>query len=140
MSSIWSAISIAGTGSAVDQTWINTIGSNVANMNDGVTPGKPLYQAQYVNVSERISPTFSGQSGTGAGVQVNAIDLGPAKGELKYDPTNPIANGKGYVEYPVVNLGKEMTDLVQAQMSYQANAQVMAHAKSSYQSILNIKA
>ena len=52
----------------------------------------------------------------------------------------PAANAQGDVEYPVVDLGSEMTDLVQAQTSYQANAEVMSHATDAYQAILDIKA
>ena len=140
MSSIWSAIDIAGTGTSVDQTWLDAIGSNVANMNDAVTPGQPVYQAQYVVAGERVVPGTPGGPGAAEGVQVNAIDLGPSTGEMQYQPTNPLANAQGEVAYPVVNLGTEMTDLAQAQMSYQANAEVMSHAKTAYTSILNIRA
>ncbi len=139
MSSIWSAVDIAGTGVNVDQTWIDTIGGNVANMNDAVTPGQPVYQAQYVNAGPRIAAGAAGYA-TEAGVQVNAIDVGPATGELQYDPSNPVANAKGMVEYPVVDLATQMTDLVQAQTSYQANAKVMGSAKTAYEAILSIKA
>jgi flagellar basal-body rod protein FlgC len=140
VSSMWSGIDIAGSGAEVDQTWIDTIGGNVANMNDGVTPGQPVYQAQYVDAGEQVEPNDSGTRGAGVGVQVNAVDLGPASGQIEYDPTNPVANAQGDVEYPVVDLGSEMTDLVQAQTSYQANAEVMSHATDAYQSILDIKA
>ena len=137
MSSIWSGIDIPGTGVEVDQTWINSIGGNVANMNDAVTPGQPVYQAQYVEAGEQVEP---GGAGAGMGVQVNDVTVGPASGQLEYDPTNPVANAQGDVEYPVVDLGTEMTDLVQAQTSYQANAEVMSHASDAYQAILDIKA
>lgn len=143
MSSTWSAVEIAGTGVNVNQTWIDTIGSNIANMNDAVTPGQPIYQAQYVNAGQRVEPSGpSGPSGpgAGAGVQVNAIDLGTAKGEMRYDPSNPLANAKGVVEYPSVDLATQMSDLIQAQTSYQANAKVMSTAKDAYLAILNIKA
>jgi flagellar basal-body rod protein FlgC len=140
MSSIWSGIDIAGTGAEVDQTWIDAIGGNVANMNDAVTPGQPVFQAQYVEAGEQVEPTGSVAPGAGMGVQVNEIALGPASGQIEYDPTNPVANAQGNVEYPVVDLGSEMTDLVQAQTSYQANAEVMSHATSAYQAILDIKA
>jgi flagellar basal-body rod protein FlgC len=140
MSSIWSAVDIAGSGADVDQTWIDTIGANVANMNDAVTPGQPVYQPEYVDAGEQVDPVDSNAPGAGVGVQVDAITLGPASGETEYDPTNPVANGQGEVEYPVVDLGTEMTDLVQAQTSYQANAEVMSHATDAYQAMLDIKA
>ncbi len=71
MSSIWSGIDIAGTGVEVDQTWIDSIGGNVANMNDAVTPGQPVYQAQYVEAGEQVEPPGSGTAGAGMGVQVD---------------------------------------------------------------------
>lgn len=140
MSSIWSAVNIAGTGTAVDQTWMDAIGSNISNMNDAVTPGKPVYRAQYVVVGESTTTGSQGYQNVGAGVHVNAIDLGPANGENQYQPNNPIANAQGEVTYPVVDLGSQLTNMVQAQMSYEANAQVMSHAKTAYSSILNIRA
>lgn len=131
MSEIWSAIDTAGSGASVDQTWLDTIGGNVANMEDGVTPGQPVYQAQYVD---------AGAQSNGEGVQVDAIDLGPKQGEIEYEPGNPIANAQGEVEYPVVDLGSQMVNLEEAQSSYQANAQVLSDAKTAYESILDIKA
>lgn len=128
---MWSAIDTAGSAADVDQTWIDAIGGNVANMEDGVTPGKPVYQAQYVEAGEQAN---------GEGVQVNTIDLGPKQGEIEYEPENPVANAQGEVEYPVVDLGSQLVDLEEAQASYQANAQVLSDAKTAYQSILDIKA
>jgi flagellar basal-body rod protein FlgC len=137
---MWEAIDIAGSGASVDQTWIDTIGGNVANMNDGVTPGQPVYQAQYVDAAAQVEPGDPESSGDGLGVHVQSIEEGSAQGQLEYDPTDPAANAKGDVEFPVVDLGTEMTDLVQSQTSYQANSAVMSHATSAYQAILSIKA
>lgn len=137
---MWEAIDIAGSGSAVDQTWIDTIGGNVANMNDAVTPGQPVYQAQYVDAAAQVASGNPPPGGGGFGVRVRSIELGPSKGQVVHEPTNPSADAQGNVEYPVVDLATEMTDLVQAQTSYQANSAVMAHTTSAYQSILNIKA
>ncbi|MHB1209902.1 MAG: flagellar basal body rod protein FlgC [Acidimicrobiales bacterium] len=138
MSSIWSSIDVAGTGVTVDQTWINSISSNIANMNDGVTPGAPVYRAQYVVAGEQVPGGMPGALGTG--VQVQAIDLGPAQGQNAYEPSNPVANAQGEVAYPVVDMNTQLTNLIQAQTSYQANAKVMVDAKIAYQAILNIKA
>ncbi|HUW88228.1 MAG TPA: flagellar basal body rod C-terminal domain-containing protein [Candidatus Paceibacterota bacterium] len=140
MSSTWSAVNTAGTGVTVNQTWIDTISSNVANMNDAVTPGQPVYRAQSVNAGQRVGPSGPWGPGADSGVQVNAIELGSAKGRMQYEPNNPLANAEGLVEYPAVDLATQMTSLIQAQTSYQANAKVMSNAKDAYQAILNIKA
>jgi flagellar basal-body rod protein FlgC len=132
---MWEAIDIAGSGASVDQTWIDSIGGNVANMNDGVTPGQPVYRAQYVDAGAQVDG-----DGHGDGVHVQSIELGPATGQDQYQPHNPRANAGGEVAYPVVDLGEQMTDLIQSQTSYQANSAVMSHATSAYQSILSIKA
>jgi len=140
MSSMWNAIDIAGSGANVDQAWIDTIGGNVANMNDAVTPGQAVYQPQYLVVGEQAETSNSTSPMPGAGVKVDSIELGSSAGEIESDPNNPVANKAGDVEYPAIDLGTEMTDLVNAQTSYQANAEVMSHATDAYDAILDIKA
>lgn len=131
------SISVAGSGLEVDQTWIDAIGGNVANAEDAVTPGKSVYRDQEVVAA--ASPPAGGSS-VGDGVEVEGIELGSAEGTLTYDPGNPIADSRGYVTYPSVNIGHEMTSLVEAQVSYEVNAKVLQNATDAYQAILNIKA
>ena len=132
---MFEAIDIAGSGINADQTWIDTIGGNVANSNDAATPGQPVYQAQYVDLQAIPEP-----GGPGMGVQVQKIELGSAQGQLAYEPTNPKADALGEVAYPVVDLASEMTGLIQSQTSYQANASIMSKSTAAYESILHIKA
>jgi len=127
---MFGVLPISGSGLGVDQTWIDTIGGNLANANDQVAGGKATYQAQYVDAA----PTASG------GVHVAGISLGSAKGVLRYDPSNPKANVKGYIAVPAVDAATEMVGLVEAQTNYQANASVISHAMSAYDAVLAIKA
>jgi flagellar basal-body rod protein FlgC len=41
--------------------------------------------------------------------------------KLVYDPSHPDADENGYVTYPNVNVVTEMTDLIDATRSYEAN-------------------
>jgi len=127
---IFGVLPISGSGLGVDQTWLDTIGGNLANAADQAPGGTPVYQAQYVDAA----PTPDG------GVEVAGISLGSAKGVLRYDPTSPEANAKGYVAVPAVDAATEMVGLVEAQTNYQANAAVISHAVEAYNSILAIKA
>lgn len=132
--STFSALDIAGSGVSTDQTWIDTIGGNVANMNDTVNPSQPVYRPEFVVAAPRT------ESGADApGVQVEAVTLGSAQGVLQYQPGNPAANPQGIVKSPDVSLGHEMVSLTMAQASYQANSDVMSHADRAYQSILSLK-
>jgi flagellar basal-body rod protein FlgC len=133
------SIGIAGSGLNVDEAWIDTIGGNVANSEDAVSPGQPVYRAQYLDVEAQPQPDVEGGANYGAGVEVQSVALGSAKGVLVEDPTSPLAKN-GEVEMPDVDVGHELVSLVEAQTSYQANVNVMQHATTAYQAILDIKA
>ena len=49
---------------------------------------------------------------------------------MVYDPKNPIADEKGYVAFPNVNVVEEMTNMISASRSYQTNIEVMNTAKT----------
>lgn len=136
---MFDAVDIAGSATAVDQTWMDTIAGNIANMNNAVTPGQQVYRPEYVE-AEATAPSPSNPDGPGEGVHVANVILGSAQGQIVNDPTNPVANAQGNVEYPQIDLASEMTDLIQSQTSYQANSAVMSHSTTAYQAILDIKA
>jgi flagellar basal-body rod protein FlgC len=136
--SMFPAISIAGTGLEVDQTWIDAIGGNVANADDAVTPGQPVYRDEEI-VAAAVPGGGLGTSDAGDGVEVRGVALGSAQGTLTYDPSDPIANKQGYVTYPEVNIGNEMTSLVQAQVSYEVDSKVLQNSTDAYNAILQIK-
>ena len=47
-----------------------------------------------------------------------------------YDPSHPDADADGYVYYPNVNIVTEMTNLIDASRSYEANATAFTASKS----------
>ena len=57
---------------------------------------------------------------------------------LKYEPDHPDANEEGYVAYPNINLMEEMTNMIQATRSYEANVSAMQSAKDMAMSSLEI--
>jgi flagellar basal-body rod protein FlgC len=132
--SMFPAINIAGTGLEVDQTWLDAIGGNVANAEDAVTPGQPVYRDE-----EIVAGAIPSSGSSGEGVEEKGVSLGSSQGILTYDPTDPIANKQGYVTYPDVNIGHEMTSLVEAQVSYEVNSKVLQNCTDAYNAILQIK-
>lgn len=131
---MFSTIPVAGSGLVVDQTWLDTIGGNIANANDAVTPGGRVYREEYV----QVMPETPAAGEVASGVQVVGIPLGSARGKLAWAPGNPLANAQGMVEYPNIHLGHEMVSLVNAERSFQANAAVLSHSVNAYKSILAI--
>jgi hypothetical protein len=56
----------------------------------------------------------------------------------KHDPKNPVADEKGYVAFPNVNVVEEMTNMISASRSYQTNVEVMNTAKTMLLRTLSI--
>jgi flagellar basal-body rod protein FlgC len=128
---VFGAIGIAGTGMDVMRKWLDAVSDNLANMNTVVRTNEPAFQARYIQAQE-IS------TGDG-GVKVKAALLsGDTVGRLQYDPTNPLADEKGYVRAPGMDMSSQMTQLIMAQRGYQANAAVVDRAKAAYEAALQI--
>jgi flagellar basal-body rod protein FlgC len=57
---------------------------------------------------------------------------------MVYQPDHPLADAKGYVRYPDIDLASQMGQLIMAQRGYQANAAVVDRAKVMYEAGLQI--
>ena len=74
----------------------------------------------------------------GAGVEVVGVAVDPAPPNVVHDPGHPDAGPDGYVALPNVNVIEEMTDMVAATRSYEANVAAINAAKSMFQSALDL--
>jgi len=125
---------------------MDTISQNIANVN--TTRGKNglPYRRKTVlfeEMSQRNSfkNMFQGyleDYATGGGVKVSKIVEDKAPFITTYDPTHPDANAEGYVSLPNVNTIEEMTNLISANRSYEANITAFNATKSMISSALNI--
>ena len=125
---MFEALGIIGSGMHVHQTWMDAISDNIANVNTVRPAGQPAFQARYVLA----------QSVAGGGAAVGGIALGNAQGRLVFDPTHPLADAKGYVRLPDVDLAEQMTSMIMAQRGYQANAANLDRVRASYQAALQM--
>jgi flagellar basal-body rod protein FlgC len=55
------------------------------------------------------------------GVRVERIMTHQGEGKMVYEPSHPDANDEGYVEKPDISLVEQMTDMMKARGSYEAN-------------------
>jgi flagellar basal-body rod protein FlgC len=123
------AIGIAGTGLTLHRKWLDAISDNMANINTAKPTDGAAFQARYIVAQE-------GEGVSGA--YVAGAAYGSAEGRMVYEPDNPIADAKGYVRYPDIDLSSQMGALIMAQRGYQANAAVVDRAKETYQAALEI--
>ncbi len=145
MSDFLSGFRIGGSGMAAQRMRMNTISSNIANINTTRTPEGGPYRRKDV-VFEAIPDSKNFGDVLGATdpkqdfnrVQVTDVVYDKKAPILKYDPTHPDANEEGYVAYPNINLMEEMTNMIQATRSYEANVQAIQATKDMALSALEI--
>ena len=130
---LFGAIGIAGTGLNLNRKWLDAVSDNIANMNNAASTDAEAFQERFI-----IAQANDYGSGTG-GVQVGGVALsGKAEGRLVYEPNHPLADDKGYVRYPDIDLGNQMSQLMIAQRAYQANLTVVDRAKTAYEAALQL--
>ena len=138
------ALNISSSGLSAQRMRMNTISSNIANVNTTRTPEGGPYRRKDVQF-EAIpqAKTFGEILHTNpqkniARVQVTDITVDRKAPILKYEPNHPDANKEGYVAYPNINLMEEMANMVQATRSYEANVSAMQATKDMANSALEI--
>ena len=127
------AIDIAQTGADVSQLWLEAIAHNIANVNTVRSADEEPFRALMVHAEESLD-------GGGIGEGTRAVQIVRSEGEPMwvFDPEHPLASEDGYVVRPVVDMAKEMVDMIAAQRSYQLNLQVIKTNEETYQSALQI--
>lgn len=129
---MFDALSVSGSAMHVHQTWMDALSDNLANVNTVRRTRDPAFQTRYV-VAEAVE-----NGSTGAGVAVAGVTLGSAAGRVAYSPDNPLADDRGYVRLPEIDLGEQMTDMIMAQRGYQANIANLDRVRQSYQAAIQM--
>jgi flagellar basal-body rod protein FlgC len=127
--STFNAIGVAGSGVTVYRKWLDAVSDNIANMDNVSRTSEKAFQARYVVAQE---------ASDGNGAQVGGVAFGSAEGIVTFDPDNPLADSKGYVRRPDIDLGGQMAQMMMAQRAYQANLSVVDRAKESYTAAINL--
>jgi flagellar basal-body rod protein FlgC len=122
--SLFNIFNVAGSAMSAQAQRLNVVSSNLANADSATSASGQAYRAKQV-VFEAV-PTEGG----GAGVKVQQVveDASPLK--AVYDPKHPMADDKGYVSMPNVNVVDEMVNMLSASRSYQTNVETMNAAKT----------
>ncbi|MGY1748501.1 flagellar basal body rod protein FlgC [Modestobacter sp. SYSU DS0511] len=130
--SVFDTLRIGGSSLFVHRKWMDAVADNMANINTVRPAGEDAFQERMI-VAEAV------QYGSGVGgVRVARTELGSAEGRMVHEPDNPLADGEGYVRYPDIDLGEQMTQLLMAQRGYQANLATIERATSAYQQALQL--
>ena len=128
------AMAIAASGLRAQAGRMRIISENIANADS--TPSSPNAQPY-----RRKVPSF--QPEVDRALDVKLVELGRTRTDssefrLKYEPGHPAADKNGNVRYPNVNTLLEMTDMREAQRSYEANINVISDTRRMLQRTIDI--
>lgn len=138
--SMFTAFNINASGMTAQRYRMDVISENVANANTTRTENGTPYRRKVVTFEEKgagagasFSSIFNERRSNyvGNGVKVTSVQEDTVtEMNMVYDPSHPDADENGYVTYPNVNIVTEMTNLIDASRSYEANATAFSASKS----------
>lgn len=165
---LFHAFNVSAQGLNSQRARLNVIAANIANAQTTRTPEGGPYRRRIVQVSSRGSlgsglferllhakrslglgprKTSGGhlegaellalqREPEGLNIEVQLDRQTPTRTE--YEPGHPDANEEGYVEYPNVEIVREMVDLMAASRAYEANVTVLNSTKAMLRKALEI--
>ena len=134
---IFDSMEVAGSSLTAHRLWMDTISSNLANINTTRTKDGGPYKRRVPVFSEMLDETIGGYKDIG-GVRVIGITEDNSAPRMTYQPDHPDANQDGYVAYPNVNLVREMTDMLVASRAYEANLSVVTTGRDMWNGALEV--
>jgi flagellar basal-body rod protein FlgC len=128
------SMKIATSGLRAQAGRMRVISENIANADStAATAGGDPYR--------RKVPTFSSELDRSLDAKVVALGRvmpDQTAFRVKHEPGNPAADANGDVKYPNVNSLVEMTDMRDAQRSYEANLNIISATRRMVQRTLDI--
>ena len=143
---MFDSFDINATGMTAQRFRMDIISQNVANASTTRTEDGSPYVRKIVTFTEKDTQTpfrhvlnKATDRYSGKVVKVNGVyEDSKTEMNMVYDPSHPDADENGYVTYPNVNIITEMTNLIDASRSYEANATAFGASKAIALQGLNI--
>ncbi len=131
--SLFNVFKISGSAMSAQSQRLNAVASNLANADSATSANGTPYKAKQVV----FKPIDVGAQ-KAQGVQVAQVVEDPNPPKIIYDPKHPLADEKGYVTMPNVNVTEEMVNMISASRAYQNNVETMNSAKTMLRKTLTI--
>ena len=128
------SMSIATSGLRAQAGRMRVLSENIANADSTAqTAGGDPYRRKIPSFTSELDRTLDAKV-----VGLGKIRPDQSAFRVKHDPGNPAADAAGNVKYPNVNPLVEMTDMRDAQRSYEANVNVIGATRRMIQRTLDI--
>ena len=128
------SMAIAASGLRAQSGRMRVISENVANAESTAQrPGANPYRRKIPTFRSEMDRALDAQT-----ITMGKVRLDPSDFRSKYEPGHPAADPNGYVKYPNVNSLVEMTDMREAQRSYEANLNVIGATRRMIQRTIDM--
>ena len=128
------SIAIAASGLRAQAGRMRIISENIANADStAATAGADPYRRKIATFQSEIDRALDAQL-----VALGRVKTDPSDFRIKHEPGHPAADANGNVKYPNVNSLVEMTDMREAQRSYEANINVIGATRRMIQRTIEI--
>ena len=128
------SLSIAASGLHAQLGRMRIITENIANADStAMTPGGDPYRRKIVTFTSELDSSLGADV-----VKLGRVRTDESAFRIKHEPGNPAADANGDVKYPNVNPLVEMTDMREAQRSYEANLNIISATRRMIQRTLDI--
>jgi flagellar basal-body rod protein FlgC len=158
---IFKIFSVSGAGMSAQRSRMSVVSGNLANAETTRTPEGGPYRRRNVffraiglpeESPQVLTPTPPAPSTTSKWLplkatgaerahQLDSVEVADIRASQRpprrvYDPQHPDADSEGYVSYPEINTLEEMTDLLSASRSYEANLATFNTTKALIRKLL----
>ena len=152
---IFRIFNVAGAGMSAQRTRMSVVAGNLANAETTRTPEGGPYRRRNVffrslPLREDFPSLLQAHSSMplhlareNSQTDVNAVEVVKVSASARaprkvYDPQHPDADNEGYVPYPDINTMEEMTDLLSATRTYEANLTTFNTTKALVRKLLEM--
>jgi len=128
------SLAVAASGLHAQLGRMRIITENIANADStATTPGGDPYRRKIVTFTSELDSTLGAQV-----VKLGRVEPDESDFRIKHEPGNPAADANGDVKYPNVNTLVELTDLRDAQRSYESDLNVITATRRMLQRTIDI--
>ena len=115
------ALTISARGMTAQTSRLRVIAENLANQDTtGTSPQTQPYRRKTITFANTMDRAVGAET-----VSVKKVGRDMGELPLRYDPSHPAADERGYVRVPNVNSFVEVMDMKEAERSYSANLNVL---------------
>lgn len=124
--SMFPTLDVSATGMHVQTVRLNTIASNMANVDSISSNSDETYRSKQPVFKTILNEETGRPAG---GVMIDDIVESEAPAIMEYNPNHPMADEDGYIYRPNVNVVEEMANMMDASRTYETNIEVMNTTK-----------